>query len=85
MIFNLQNTLMHLHVDKTLSRLRSIGRDRRGSSGVGCCNSELTLEVPDHEAGAGVDERCHRLVRKHLGMVQHRVVRQRLDRGDTYE
>ncbi len=45
----------------------------------------LALQISDHEARALVDERFHRFVRKHLGVVQHRVVRQRLDRGHANE
>jgi hypothetical protein len=35
----------------------------------------LALEIPDHEASTLFAECFHRFVRKHLGIVQHRVMR----------
>src|SRR5665213_237929 len=51
------------------------------SSLVGKKRQSSALQISDHEAGAGFDQRFHGVVRKSLGMMQDRVVRQRLDRG----
>ena len=45
----------------------------------------LAFQVAGHEARTLVDERFHPIVGQNPGVVQHRVVRQRLDRGDTYK
>lgn len=47
--------------------------------------SALAFEISGHEARALVDERFHSIVGQHFGMVQYRVMRQRLDCGDTYK
>ena len=63
---------------------------RCGGLGVICASptkmvSALALEISGHEARAFVDERFHSIVGQHFGMVQHRVMRQRLDCGDAYK
>jgi len=48
-------------------------------------DAELGLQVSGHEARGLVDERLHRFTRHGPGVVQHCVVRQRLDRGHAYK
>lgn len=66
------------HVDDYTARGAKIGRvnDR----GDGCWNTKLALQISSYKAHTLVDQLFHRLVRKHLGMVHHGIVRQRLNR-----
>jgi hypothetical protein len=63
---------------------RSLSSDRVLRGPVGLIQ-RLALQISGHEARGLVDERFHRFVRKHLGIMQHRVVRQRLNRGHAYK
>jgi len=62
-------------------------RKDKGSAGAErlciqvCAINPSSLQISDHEARALIDERFHPFFRQHLRIVQHRVVRQRLDGG----
>src|SRR4051794_2504124 len=48
-------------------------------------NAGLPRQISGHEPRALVDERFHRFIRTRVGVVQHRVVRQRFNRRHAYE